>query len=558
MYDYVIVGAGSAGCVLAARLSEDPDVSVLLLEAGPPDVNENIHVPLGYLQLARTEVDWDYDSAPEPDCDGRRISLPRGKVLGGSSSTNAMVYIRGNRADYDDWGAAGLGLGRPLPLLPQGRGQRARRLGVARSRRAAAGLRPALRQHHHPRLRRGRGRGRPGAQRGLQRRRAGRGRDVPGDPARRHARQRRRRLPAPGDGAAEPDRDALHARQPRALRGHARGRRRGEPARPGPGAAGRARGDPLRRHLQLAAAADALRRRPGRAPGDARDRAAARPAGGGREPQRPPVATTKSGPRPSQRACCGARAGGAGGVRGPRRRARSLRTWPRPAASPGSSAGAEAPDIAVPRRPVPHRRRGHGRPPGARSLGLPLPADPGRAAARFGSPPTTRPRSRSSATASTPRRRTWRGRSRRCGWPRRSAPSRRCAATAPSRSRCRPAIPTTTCAPTSPRTTFPIYHPVGTCAIGSVVDADLRVQGLEGIRVVDASVMPIVPARQHQRADDRDRRARRRPDQGGDAAAGGGRSGFRGSVAAYFVEKEPRRSARAERLIDERAQQVRH
>ena len=59
MYDYVIVGAGSAGCVLAARLSEDPDVSVLLLEAGPPDTNENIHVPLGYLQLARTEIDWD-------------------------------------------------------------------------------------------------------------------------------------------------------------------------------------------------------------------------------------------------------------------------------------------------------------------------------------------------------------------------------------------------------------------------------------------------------------------------------------------------------------------
>ncbi|HWW67397.1 MAG TPA: GMC family oxidoreductase N-terminal domain-containing protein [Solirubrobacterales bacterium] len=109
MYDYVIVGAGSAGCVLAARLSEDPDVGVLLLEAGPPDVNENIHVPLGYLQLARTEVDWDYNSAPEPNCNGRRISLPRGKVLGGSSSINAMVYIRGNRADYDEWGAPGWG-----------------------------------------------------------------------------------------------------------------------------------------------------------------------------------------------------------------------------------------------------------------------------------------------------------------------------------------------------------------------------------------------------------------------------------------------------------------
>jgi choline dehydrogenase len=107
MYDYVIVGAGSAGCVLAARLSEDPDVSVLLLEAGPPDTNENLHVPLGYLKLARTEVDWDYATAPEPNCNGRRISLPRGKVLGGSSSVNAMVYIRGNRADYDDWGVPG-------------------------------------------------------------------------------------------------------------------------------------------------------------------------------------------------------------------------------------------------------------------------------------------------------------------------------------------------------------------------------------------------------------------------------------------------------------------
>ncbi len=107
MYDYVIVGAGSAGCVLASRLSEDPDVKVLLLEAGPPDVSQNIHVPLGYLKLARTEVDWDYCSAPEPMCGNRRIPLPRGRVLGGSSSINAMVYIRGNRRDYDEWGVAG-------------------------------------------------------------------------------------------------------------------------------------------------------------------------------------------------------------------------------------------------------------------------------------------------------------------------------------------------------------------------------------------------------------------------------------------------------------------
>lgn len=120
MYDYVIVGAGSAGCVLAARLTEDPDVSVLLLEAGPPDVNQNIHVPLGYLKLAGTEVDWNYFSAPEPHCNGRRIPLPRGRVLGGSSSTNAMVYIRGNPRDYDDWGVPGWSWADLLPYFLKG------------------------------------------------------------------------------------------------------------------------------------------------------------------------------------------------------------------------------------------------------------------------------------------------------------------------------------------------------------------------------------------------------------------------------------------------------
>ncbi len=116
-YDYVIVGAGSAGCVMAARLSEDPDVSVLLLEAGPPDANQNIHVPLGYLKLPHTEVDWDYWSAPEPLCNGRRIPLPRGRVLGGSSSINAMVYIRGNQLDYDSWDIPGWGWADLLPYF---------------------------------------------------------------------------------------------------------------------------------------------------------------------------------------------------------------------------------------------------------------------------------------------------------------------------------------------------------------------------------------------------------------------------------------------------------
>ncbi len=106
-HDYVIVGAGSAGCVLAARLSEDPDVSVLLIEAGPPDVKETIHVPAAFGSLLKTDVDWDYATFPEAGCNNRMMYMPRGKTLGGSSSINAMVYIRGNRLDYDAWRDAG-------------------------------------------------------------------------------------------------------------------------------------------------------------------------------------------------------------------------------------------------------------------------------------------------------------------------------------------------------------------------------------------------------------------------------------------------------------------
>ncbi|MBN0049249.1 GMC family oxidoreductase N-terminal domain-containing protein [Streptomyces actuosus] len=106
-YDYVVVGAGSAGCVLAGRLSEDPDVTVALIEAGGPDTAQEIHVPAAFSQLFKTEVDWDLDSEPEPGLDGRRAYLPRGRVFGGCSSINAMIYIRGNRADYDGWAATG-------------------------------------------------------------------------------------------------------------------------------------------------------------------------------------------------------------------------------------------------------------------------------------------------------------------------------------------------------------------------------------------------------------------------------------------------------------------
>jgi choline dehydrogenase len=106
-YDYVIVGAGSAGCVLAARLSEDPSARVAVLEAGAEDSQPEIHIPAAFPALFKSSWDWDLEGEPEPGLDNRRLYLPRGKMLGGCSSINAMIYIRGNRADYDGWAAAG-------------------------------------------------------------------------------------------------------------------------------------------------------------------------------------------------------------------------------------------------------------------------------------------------------------------------------------------------------------------------------------------------------------------------------------------------------------------
>jgi choline dehydrogenase len=125
-FDYIIIGGGSAGCVLANRLSEDSSVRVLLLEAGPRDWHPFIHMPAGLAKLVgKKGVNWDYDTAPEPQLDNRVLWWPRGKVLGGSSSINAMCYIRGVPADYEDWaahGAAGWDWDSVLPYFRRSEG----------------------------------------------------------------------------------------------------------------------------------------------------------------------------------------------------------------------------------------------------------------------------------------------------------------------------------------------------------------------------------------------------------------------------------------------------
>ena len=272
-YDFIVTGAGSAGCAVAGRLSEDGRFRVLLLEAGPRDTYPWIHIPLGYHKTFNNpKVNWMFDSEPEPELNGRVMYQPRGKVLGGTSSINGMVYMRGNAADYDEWrqrGCEGWDYDSVLPYFKRAEDQER---GADDYHGTGGPLRvsdhrwqPTLAQRHAPGRRAGR---HPGQSR-LQRRDPGRRRLLPDHHQQRAPLVERTRLSARARRRRKNLTIATSAHATRVLieNGRAVGVEYRTPRRPQDGA-GQPRGDRLRRRLRLAATADAVGPGAGRASAD--------------------------------------------------------------------------------------------------------------------------------------------------------------------------------------------------------------------------------------------------------------------------------------------------